>query len=492
VELLGNSWRTSPLRSSGNSHIDNDTNTHLSSNNSQNTTQITSNPVNSYQGLFNSTGNLFSSSQTQLLLNAMLLGSQYFNVSNNTNGNANTSMNASGESSTISRQPDSVAHHAVGVIGEQTQKSAGPGSTNISDEGEYVGIPSTTAVLSSTVVSRQNATDQQPRPQLHPARHEFNTQQEEEEEEEEGAEQGRGSGPARKKIKVDMLTFFQEVKAGKHHPHTVQFITPQHPLVTAAVADHCRLHHQHINNPVHPTDNATKDHSQQQSGVTCGECGKWTESCEQCQQHDQHRRGALQVFRFTMSGIDQYRPLLQKLCRDNYKQLRQMGIAPFGHISSNQKFPYSKRLFCFPTSSSSSTALSWIVDSSDSIDNESNVLATNKSVHHKSSRTHSAQLPASSSTVPPPTTAHPQPRNVHHQPQQIHHGSRSAVEIVKEFIGCCSAADLQLFTQCMHNYFASKTNSNTSDSIEQSYQRHEAQPFVFLLMYQLLQQQAKS
>lgn len=51
------------------------------------------------------------------------------------------------------------------------------------------------------------------------------------------------------------------------------------------------------------------------------------------------------VFRFTEEGIKFHREGLQKLCRENYKRLRELGVKPFGDNSKKQKVVYSRRLF---------------------------------------------------------------------------------------------------------------------------------------------------
>jgi hypothetical protein len=46
------------------------------------------------------------------------------------------------------------------------------------------------------------------------------------------------------------------------------------------------------------------------------------------------------VFRFTEAGISKYRDGLQKLCRENYKKLREYGVIPFDDNSHKQKVVY--------------------------------------------------------------------------------------------------------------------------------------------------------
>jgi hypothetical protein len=58
-------------------------------------------------------------------------------------------------------------------------------------------------------------------------------------------------------------------------------------------------------------------------------------------------RPANTVFRFTERGIKKYRDGLQKLFRDNYKKLREIGVIPYGENSEKQKVSYSRRLFQF-------------------------------------------------------------------------------------------------------------------------------------------------
>ena len=53
------------------------------------------------------------------------------------------------------------------------------------------------------------------------------------------------------------------------------------------------------------------------------------------------------VFRFTETGISKYRDGLQKLCRENYKKLREYGVIPFDDNSQKQKVVYTRRLFQF-------------------------------------------------------------------------------------------------------------------------------------------------
>lgn len=53
------------------------------------------------------------------------------------------------------------------------------------------------------------------------------------------------------------------------------------------------------------------------------------------------------VFRFTEAGISKYRDGLQKLCRENYKKLREYGVIPFDDNSQKQKVVYTRRLFQF-------------------------------------------------------------------------------------------------------------------------------------------------
>lgn len=56
------------------------------------------------------------------------------------------------------------------------------------------------------------------------------------------------------------------------------------------------------------------------------------------------------VFRFTMAGATALKKGLQRLCRENYKKLREYGVFPYGKDSQQQKVNYQRRLFQFSTS----------------------------------------------------------------------------------------------------------------------------------------------